>query len=70
MEGLIVSNYKFEMSGCQEIIEKDSNTESMNHNLEIDESIRNHKLSDKSVQWPPVNTEKDFRKNPEESTYI
>ena len=65
MEGLLVGNYKFETFGCQEIIEKDSNTESMNHNLEIDESIRNHKPSDKSVQWPRVNTEYDFRNNPE-----
>ena len=47
MEGLIFCNYKFETSGCQEIDEKDSNTESINHNLEINENTRNHEPLDK-----------------------
>ena len=70
MEGLIFCNYKFETSGCQEIDEKDSNTESINHNLEINENTVNHVPLDKYFRWPPANTEKGFRKNPEESTYI
>ena len=56
--------------GFIEINEKDSNTESANHNLEINESTRNHESLDKPFQWPPVNAERDIRNNPEESTHI
>ena len=41
--------------GFIKINEKDSNTESANHNLEINESIRHHESLDKPFQWPPVN---------------
>ena len=53
----------------EEIDNAVSNAELL-HNLEINESKRNHESLDKHVRWLPDNTGKDFRKLSEESTQV